>query len=80
MSEHQKVVAAKWISCLDVKFATMTSNGDLIVCEVLADYEDELADSIQVNKIHQIQTFEELNEFSFSDIDLIGNNSIEVCS
>lgn len=41
-----KIVSAKWISCLDVKFVTMTSNGDLTVYEMLADFEDELADSI----------------------------------
>ena len=37
-----------------MKFAIMTADGDLVIFEVQMNREDELSDSIQVNKIHQI--------------------------
>ena len=62
-SSHQDskaVIACKWISWLDLKFAIMTGDGDLVISEVILNREEELCDSIQVTKLHQIQTFEEL--------------------
>jgi len=48
-SSHQEaksIIAAKWISWLDMKFAIMTADGDLVIFEVQINREDELSDSI----------------------------------
>ena len=60
--EARSIIAAKFISCLDIKFARMTADGDLSVFEAYIDQEDQLSDSIQVTRLHQIQTFEELSQ------------------
>lgn len=41
--DPHSVVAAKWISWLDVKFAVMTSDGDLAVYDFLLSREDQLS-------------------------------------
>ena len=38
--EAWSIIAAKFISCLDAKFARMTADGDLSVFEALIDQED----------------------------------------
>ncbi len=76
-SNHQEIrsiIAIKWLSWQDIKFGVLTADGDLSVFDVFIDHEDELADSISVVKIHQVQTFEELNHnFSFGDVNQLGN-------
>ena len=42
-SDARSVIAAKWISWLDVKFAVMTSDGDLAVYDFLLSREDQLS-------------------------------------
>lgn len=78
-SDPHSVIAAKWISWLDVKFAVMTADGDLAVYDFLINREDQLSlDQVYISKLHQQQTFEELNQtFQFCDISQLGNQSIQ---
>jgi hypothetical protein len=51
-NQESAVVSAKWMAKLDLKFAIMTSGGDLSIFDVLLDNEDQVADSLQVTRIH----------------------------
>ena len=44
--EARSIIAAKFISCLDIKFVRMTADGDLSVYDALIDYEEQIADSL----------------------------------
>jgi len=59
-SDSKAIVSCKWLANLDLKFVVMSAAGDLNVYEVILNREEELQDSIQVTRIHQVQTFEEL--------------------
>ena len=77
-SEAKPLIAASWLSWNDKKFAIITANGDLIINEVALDEKEELCDQVIVNKIHQIQTFEELpNSFAFCQIYQTGSQAIQ---
>lgn len=51
-SNDNPVISVKWISMLDLKFAIMTSSGDLSIYDVLLDNDDPIADSLQAAIIH----------------------------
>lgn len=52
-SDPHSVIASKWISWLDVKFAVMTSDGDLVVFDFLINREDQLSlDQVYISRIH----------------------------
>ena len=53
MNSHENsVISVKWISKLDLKFAIMSSSGDLSIFDVLLDNDDPIADSLQATRIH----------------------------
>ena len=74
-SDPHSVIATKWLSWLDIKFSIMTSDGDLGVFDFLINREDQLShEQVYISKLHQHQTFEELNRtFQFCDVYQMGN-------
>ena len=52
----------------------MTSSGDLSIYDVILDTDDAVADSVQATRIHQILSFEELNQgFQLCEVGMLGS-------
>ena len=69
------IVAVKWLSWQDLKFAYITAEGDFGVYACVVNREDPLAqDTIAVSKLLEINTLPPLSEgFAFADINQLGS-------